>query len=217
MPFSSSLSPVKSITASSASGKALLAQAESKLTSSKKGSIVWWISSLFSNHVSDGNNVEQAAELFGQAANRFKIDKLCKFAVFILGNDAGNAFLRMAACYAILGEHDDELSALVSAASSFKKSDSPQKAIEPLTTASLGYLERGRLHTAAKQFRDLGDLYEILAGKPIESGSHSTSSNAAFFSKAIEFFQRSSDLFLGEDAIAYGFSCLLRLEHQMPV
>ncbi|KGG51848.1 hypothetical protein DI09_25p80 [Mitosporidium daphniae] len=204
-PISSSAhaSPTKLASKPSPSGKALLAQAEAKFNSSKKSSITWWISSLFSTRMSEEDNVEQAAELFGQAANRFKIDKLW--------NDAGSAFLRMATCSSIIGERDDELSALVSAASCFKKSEFPQKAIDPLTTASLGYLERGRLHTAARQFRDLGELYEILAGKPIESGDYFTPSSEPFFLKAIEFFQKSSDLFLGEDAIATSNACLIRV------
>lgn len=102
----------------------------------------------------------------------------------------------------MLGEKDDELSALVSAASCFKKSPTPDLAIDPLTTAATGYLERGRLHTAAKQFRDLGDLYEVLAERPIENGLHSNPKNEQFFLKSIDSFQKSSDLFLGEDAIA---------------
>lgn len=61
----------------STSGKSLFTQAESKFSTSKKSSISWWISALFSPQSSSETSLEKAAELFGQAANSFKIDKNC--------------------------------------------------------------------------------------------------------------------------------------------
>lgn len=79
----------------------LLAKADKKFNSS-----TGWFSS-------NASKYEEAGDLYQQAANSFKIDKLWK--------EAGDAFMREAECRDQAGEKDDAANAYWNAAKAYKR------------------------------------------------------------------------------------------------
>lgn len=79
----------------------LMVKADKKFSSS-----TGWFSS-------SSTKYEEAGDLYQQAANSFKIDKLWK--------EAGDAFMKEAECRASAGEKDDAANAYWNAAKAYKK------------------------------------------------------------------------------------------------
>ena len=85
-----------------------LSQAQQLMVKADKkyGSSTGWFSS-------SNTKFEEAGDLYQQAANSFKIDKLWK--------EAGDAFMKEAECRAKAGEKDDAANAYWNAAKAYKK------------------------------------------------------------------------------------------------
>lgn len=99
---------------------------------------------------------ENAAELFSQAANAFRMQKQ--------GKEAGLAFERAAEIQAKnLNEPDDAANTLVEAYKSYRKSD-PQDAAQVLDRAINHYTLKGNFRRAATYKQNLAELYEVELG-----------------------------------------------------
>lgn len=99
---------------------------------------------------------ENAADLFIQAANAFRMQKM--------GKEAGLAFERAAS---IQGQHlnepDDQANTLQEAFKAYRK-DSPEDAARCLDKAIAHYCSKGNFRRAATQKQNLGELYELELG-----------------------------------------------------
>ncbi|KAL2820429.1 soluble NSF attachment protein [Aspergillus granulosus] len=99
---------------------------------------------------------ENAADLFTQAANAFRIQKLNK--------EAGQAFERAAQIQTTnLNEPDDAANTLNEAFKVYRKSD-PEDAVRVLATAIQHYVLKGNLRRAATQQQYLAEVYEAELG-----------------------------------------------------
>merc|ERR1711939_871977 len=116
-------------------------------------------------------NKEEAAELFSKSATAFKIAQ--KF------DRAGAAFKRCAEIHHILGNKLDEQTNYVEAGNAYKMC-SPADAVAMLSAAAEMCMDANRLGSAAKHFRDIGEIYE-------KSFEFQKSSQA--YSQAYNFFK----------------------------
>lgn len=163
----------------SEAARQLLEQAEKKR--STRASIFSWITG-------SPDRYEECAQLYTDAANKFKGETQWM--------DAGNAFMKSAECHFKLEEQDDAIGKLVQAASCFKKSSEPKNAIDPLTRAIELLTERGRFHPAARHAKELAEIYE----------EHLSDLN-----NAVKYYQKAADWYQSEDAIATSNSCSLKV------
>ncbi|MCJ1338369.1 vesicular-fusion protein S17 [Bachmanniomyces sp. S44760] len=99
---------------------------------------------------------ENAAELYIQAANSFRMQKQ--------GKEAGQAFERAAAIQTSnLNEPDDAANALTEAFKSYRKSD-PEDAARVLQKAISHYTSKGNFRRAATHQQNLAEVYEVEIG-----------------------------------------------------
>ncbi|EPS33765.1 hypothetical protein PDE_08727 [Penicillium oxalicum 114-2] len=122
---------------------------------------------------------ENAADLFTQAANAFRVQKMNK--------EAGQAFEKAAAIQTQnLNEPDDAANTLQEAFKVYRKSD-PEDAARVLTSAINHYVLRGNLRRAATQQQYLAELYEAELGD---------------VKKALEAYEKAAEWFEGDNAEA---------------
>jgi len=129
---------------------------------------------------------EEAAELFGKAANFFKMAK--KY------DEAGKAFMKVAECQLKLDSKHEAATAYTSAATALKKNNS-QDAVECLKKAVELYTGEGRFAIAAKNQKEVAEIYE----------------SELDFEKAIEAYQLAADYFEGENSTSQANTCLLKV------
>lgn len=99
---------------------------------------------------------ENAADLFIQAANAFRMQKM--------GKEAGLAFERAASIQGQqLNEPDDQANTLQEAYKAYRK-DSPEDAARCLDKAIAHYCSKGNFRRAATQKQNLGELFELELG-----------------------------------------------------
>ncbi|KAL8783386.1 MAG: hypothetical protein Q9213_004645 [Squamulea squamosa] len=99
---------------------------------------------------------ENAADLYTQAANAFRMQKQ--------GTEAGQAFERAASIQTSkLSEPDDAANSLTEAYKSYRKS-SPQDAARVLSQAISHYTTKGNFRRAATNQQNLAELYELEVG-----------------------------------------------------
>ncbi|MCJ1464751.1 vesicular-fusion protein S17 [Pseudocyphellaria aurata] len=99
---------------------------------------------------------ENAADLYTQAANAFRVQKQ--------GKEAGLAFERAAAIQTKnLNEPDDAANTLTEAYKSYRKTD-PEDAARVLQQAINHYTSKGNFRRAATQQQNLAEIYEIEIG-----------------------------------------------------
>jgi alpha-soluble NSF attachment protein len=99
---------------------------------------------------------ENAADLYTQAANAFRVQKQ--------GKEAGLAFERAAAIQnKNLNEPDDAANSLTEAYKSYRKSD-PEDGARVLQQAINHYISKGNFRRAATQQQNLAELYEVEIG-----------------------------------------------------
>mmetsp|Transcript_27235 Transcript_27235/g.37566 ORF Transcript_27235/g.37566 Transcript_27235/m.37566 type:complete len:291 (-) Transcript_27235:126-998(-) len=132
------------------------------------------------------NKYEEAAELFEQAANSFKLAKLWA--------EAGEVYLKLADCQIKLESKHETASAYVDAANSFKKVSAP-RAVECLERAVEAFTELGRLSLAAKHHKDLAEMHEA----------------DAHIEKAMFHYEQAAELYEGEEQSSTANSCKLKL------
>ncbi|KAI9706342.1 MAG: hypothetical protein M1836_003347 [Candelina mexicana] len=99
---------------------------------------------------------ENAADLYTQAANAFRIQKM--------GKEAGLAFERAASIQTKnLNEPDDAANTLVEAFKTYRKTD-PEDAARVLDAAINHYTMKGNFRRAATHKQNLAELYEVELG-----------------------------------------------------
>jgi alpha-soluble NSF attachment protein len=94
---------------------------------------------------------EEAAELYTQAANAFRLQKL--------GKEAGQALEKAAACQMKTDERDDAANTLVEAYKSYRRTD-PADAARVLKQAIALFTGKGNFRRAAGYQFNLAELYE---------------------------------------------------------
>jgi len=148
-----------------------LAKADKKYNSS----VGWFTSS--------STKYEEAGDLYQQAANLFKIDKLFK--------ESGEAFTKEAECREKAGEKDEAANAHWNAAKAYKQGY-PDKAVTALSATISLLTQLGRFRQAADREKEIGQIYL--------QESHD-------LSRASESFIRAAEWYDQEDARATANSC----------
>ncbi|KAI2037855.1 vesicular-fusion protein S17 [Ophidiomyces ophidiicola] len=122
---------------------------------------------------------ENAADLYTQAANAFRVQKLNK--------EAGMAFEKAAAVYTTnLNEPDDAANALTEAFKVYKKTD-PEDAARVLQGAISHYISKGNFRRAATHQQNLAEVYEVEIGDE---------------TRAMEAYEKAAEWFEGDNAEA---------------
>ncbi|KND03751.1 uncharacterized protein SPPG_01207 [Spizellomyces punctatus DAOM BR117] len=153
-------------------GRTLITEAD------KKASYKGW----FGN-----NKLDDAADLYGKAANAFKLAKKWK--------EAGDAFIAQANVLNRMNERDEASSSYMNAAKCFKK-NSPQDAVNALQQAVEILTERGRFQAAANNQKQIAEIYET---------------DLADFEKAMHAYEMAAEWYHGEDSNAQANGCLLKV------
>ncbi|KAG8892834.1 vesicular-fusion protein S17 [Tulasnella sp. 403] len=151
--------------------QALLARADKKF-----GSSVGWFSSSTTKY-------EEAGDLYQQAANQFKLDKLWR--------ESGDAFMKEAECREKAGEKDEAANAYWNAAKSYKKGF-PERAVAALSSTISLLTGLGRFRQAADREKEIGQIYL---------------QESQDLSKAAESFIRAGEWYDQEDAKATANAC----------
>ncbi|KAJ5380567.1 Tetratricopeptide-like helical [Penicillium cataractarum] len=150
--------------------RALLQKADKALSSASGG---------FSWFGGRSEKYENAADLYTQAANAFRVQKMNK--------EAGQAFEKAASVQTQnLNEPDDAANNLQEAFKVYRKSD-PEDAARVLTSAINHYVLRGNLRRAATQQQYLAELYEVELGD---------------MKKALDAYEKAAEWFEGDNAEA---------------
>jgi len=149
----------------------LLEKADKKATSS-----TGWFSS-------SSTKFEEAGDLYQQAANSFKLEKLFK--------DAGDAFAREAECREKCGEKNEAANAWWNAAKAYKRGY-PHLAIQALTQTIVHLTQSGRFRQAADREKEVAQIYLQEAND---------------LRKACESYVRAGDWYAQEDANSTANAC----------
>jgi len=166
------------MTDSESKARAKLEEAEKK--SKKVGGILGFFGA--------GNNATEAAELFIQAANLFKVAKNW--------TEAGNVFVKVAELYERQGDakHDSAMN-YNEAGNCFRKVDA-QKSVDCFHKTTEIYTDMGRFNMAAKVHTVIAELFE-------SEGSEKE--------KCMNEYQRAADFFKGEEAKSSASKCLVKV------
>ncbi|XP_076953437.1 alpha-soluble NSF attachment protein-like [Bidens hawaiensis] len=136
-----------------------------------------------------GNKHEDAADLFEKAANFYKIGKSW--------DQAGAVYVKLAECYMKLDSKQEAANAYADAGHCYKKTNTTE-CISRLEQAVDLLMEIGRLSTSAKFCKEIAELYE----------------QEQNLEKAMDYYDKASDLYLGEESISYANQCRLKIaEH----
>lgn len=152
---------------------------------------------------------ENAADLYVQAANAFRVQKMSmslfslpttprhsrRHAQNICANingetdkEAGLAFEKAAAIQTnSLNEPDDAANSLTEAFKVYRKTD-PQDAVRVLSSAIHHYISKGNFRRAANQQQNLGEVFEIEIGDP---------------KKALDAYEKAADWYENDNSQAY--------------
>uniref|UniRef100_A0A915AEQ6 Alpha-soluble NSF attachment protein n=3 Tax=Parascaris univalens TaxID=6257 RepID=A0A915AEQ6_PARUN len=135
-----------------------------------------------------GSKADEAADLFVQAGNLFKISKLWK--------EAGDAFVRSAEIHAASsdGRHDTA-SNYAEAANCYRKVN-PQLAVDCLMKTAEIYTDMGRFNMAAKNHCTIAELYE---------------NECPDMAQCITHYQKAADYYKGEESKSSATKCLIKV------
>ncbi|KAF7436769.1 vesicular-fusion protein S17 [Pleurotus ostreatus] len=126
---------------------------------------------------------EEAGDLYQQAANSFKIDKLFK--------EAGDAHAREAECREKSKESSEAANAWWNAAKAYKRGY-PDLAVQALTQTIVHLTQGGRFRQAADREKEIGQIY-------LQESND--------LRKACDSFERAGDWYAQEDATATANAC----------
>ncbi|GMP86061.1 hypothetical protein CsSME_00038995 [Camellia sinensis var. sinensis] len=129
---------------------------------------------------------EDASDLYQKSANSFKLSKSW--------DRAGSVYIKLANCHMKLNSMYEAGSACVDAANCYKKT-STTEAVACYNQAVNIFLDNGRLHMAAKYCKEIGELYELEKN----------------YKQAIVYFERSAELFQGEEVTTSANQCKLKV------
>jgi len=132
---------------------------------------------------SASSKFEEAGDLYQQAANQYKLEKLFK--------EAGDAFAREAECREKCKESNEASNAWWNASKAYKKGY-PDLAVQALTQTITHLTQGGRFRQAADREKEIGQIYlhEINDVR-----------------KACESYERAGDWYAQEDAMATANAC----------
>jgi len=130
---------------------------------------------------------DEALEMYGRAANLFKMAKKW--------GDAGNTFTTIANIHLKSGTKHDAATNYVDASTCYKKSD-PKEAANSLQKAIDIYTESGRFTIAAKHHQTIAEIYET---------------EGADLEKAMQHYEQSADFFKGEESNSSANKCMLKV------
>jgi alpha-soluble NSF attachment protein len=126
---------------------------------------------------------EEAGDIYQQAANAYKLDKLFR--------EAGDAFAREAECREKCNEINEPANAWWNAAKAYKRGY-PDLAIQALTQTITHLTKGGRFRQAADREKEIGQIY-------LQESND--------LRKACESFERAADWYAQEDATATANAC----------
>jgi alpha-soluble NSF attachment protein len=156
---------------SKSNAQVLLEKADKKANSSAG----WFTSS--------SSKYEEAGDLYQQAANTFKLEKLFK--------EAGDSFSREAECRELGGESNEAANAWWNASKAYKKGF-PNLAIQALSQTINHLTKGGRFRQAADREKEIGQIY-------LQETND--------LKKACESFERAGEWYSQEDANATANAC----------
>jgi len=133
-----------------------------------------------------GNKYDDAAELYGKAANMFKVSKNW--------TEAGKCFEQVAQMHLKLKSAHEAATAYTDAANCYKKTDSAHAVLLYKEAVAI-QVDLGRFTTAAKQQKEIGELCEA------END----------LAAAMEAYQTAADFYLGEESTSAANQCLLKV------
>uniref|UniRef100_A0A671KWU5 Alpha-soluble NSF attachment protein-like n=1 Tax=Sinocyclocheilus anshuiensis TaxID=1608454 RepID=A0A671KWU5_9TELE len=185
---------------------ALMAEAEKKVKSSQ---------SFFGSLFGGSSKMEDACDLYGRAANMFKMAKnwsglqamhVCctlyfycniyrNVCILLCLLASGNAFSQAALLYLQMQSKHDAATNFIDAGNAFKKSD-PQEAINCLNRAIEIYTDMGRFTIAAKHHVTIAEIYET---------------ELVDIDKAIAHYEQAADYYKGEESTSSANKCLLKV------
>jgi len=129
---------------------------------------------------------DEAAELYKKAANLFKVQKQW--------DEAGNAFMKAAECHMKLNSEYEVAQSYINAAQCYKKTNI-NEAVRCLRNAISFFVNEGRFSLAAKNQKDIAELFE--SSDDLES--------------ALEAYTTAADYFEGENQPSHANNCLLKV------
>ncbi|KAF9457055.1 vesicular-fusion protein SEC17 [Collybia nuda] len=132
---------------------------------------------------SSSSKFEEAGDLYQQAANSYKLEKLFK--------EAGDAFSREAECREKCKEQNEAANAWWNAAKAYKRGF-PDLAIQALTQTIIHLTQTGRFRQAADREKEIGQIY-------LQESND--------LRKACESMVRAGDWYAQEDATATANAC----------
>ncbi|KAK7468844.1 vesicular-fusion protein S17 [Stygiomarasmius scandens] len=132
---------------------------------------------------SSSTKYEEAGDLYQQAANSFKLEKLFK--------EAGDSFAREAECREKCKENNEAANAWWNAAKAYKRGF-PDLAIQALSQTIVHLTQSGRFRQAADREKEIGQI-------------HLQETND--LRKACESYERAGDWYAQEDATATANQC----------
>lgn len=136
---------------------------------------------------SGGTRFEEAAEMYIKAANMFKLAKH--------SDEAGAAFVRAAECQVKSSKHEAATS-YQNAANCYRKTNVAE-AVHCMKTAVDLYTDEGRFSIAAKQQKEVAELYE----------------SELDFENAIAAYTTAAEFYEGEGQQSASNQCLLKVAH----
>ncbi|XP_051953130.1 alpha-soluble NSF attachment protein-like [Xyrauchen texanus] len=157
---------------------ALMAEAEKKVKSSQ---------SFFGSLFGGSSKLEDACDMYGRAANMFKMAKNW--------SAAGNSFSQAALLHLQMQSKHDAATNFIDAGNAFRKSD-PLEAINCLNRAIEIYTDMGRFTIAAKHHVTIAEIYE---------------SELVDIDKAIAHYEQAADYYKGEESTSSANKCLLKV------
>ncbi|KAJ1930230.1 vesicular-fusion protein S17 [Tieghemiomyces parasiticus] len=134
-----------------------------------------------------GPKYEEAAELYQQAGNSFKLLKKW--------SDAGQAYNRAAELLVNIGERDDAATQFIAASKCFKKGF-PEDAIKALRKAIEVLTDSGRFYPAANHQKEIAQIYET---------------ELMDIKGAMVAYEAAADLYSGEESTAQTNNCRLKV------
>ncbi|THV07731.1 vesicular-fusion protein SEC17 [Dendrothele bispora CBS 962.96] len=132
---------------------------------------------------SSSTKFEEAGDLYQQAANSFKLEKLFK--------EAGDSFAREAECREKCKESNEAANAWWNAAKAYKRGF-PDLAIQALSQTIVHLTQSGRFRQAADREKEIGQIY-------LQETND--------LRKACESYERAGDWYAQEDATATANQC----------
>ncbi|KAG0228303.1 hypothetical protein BGW42_002295 [Actinomortierella wolfii] len=134
-----------------------------------------------------GNKYEEAAELYTQAGNIYKLNKRWK--------ESGDTFCKAAEVQLKNNDRDEASQSFINASKSYKK-NSPEDAIAALRQAIQILTEKGRFQSAAKYQSEIAEIYEV---------------ELIDLDKAMQAYEVAADWYAGEESTALANKCLLKV------